>query len=46
MIGPAWTFSSSIPKPAGIQCMGTWTKAVYTEAQKKSMTSEQLALVF
>jgi hypothetical protein len=46
MIGPAWTFNSSLPKPAGIQNMGTWTKAVYTEEQKKAMTPEQHVLIF
>jgi hypothetical protein len=46
MIGPAWTYNSSLPKPAGSQNMGTWTRAVYTEEQKKAMTLEQRALVF
>jgi|LauGreDrversion4_2_1035121.scaffolds.fasta_scaffold4897815_1 hypothetical protein len=46
MIGPAWTYNSSLPKPAGTQNMGTWTKAVYTEEQLKTMTTEQKTLVF
>ena len=45
MIGPAWTYNSSLPKPAGTQNMGTWTKAVYTPEQLKSMTKEQKDLI-
>jgi hypothetical protein len=45
MIGPAWTYNSSLPKPAGTQNMGTWTKAVYTPEQLKTMTKEQKDLI-
>jgi hypothetical protein len=46
MIGPAWTRDPTLPKPAGKQNMGTWTKAVYTEEQKKAMTEQQKVLIF
>ena len=46
MIGPAWTRDSSLPKPEGTQDMGSWTKAVYTDEQKKAMTREQKVLIF
>ena len=46
MIGPAWTYNSSLPKPAGTQSMGSWTQAVYTEEQKKAMTQEQRVMIF
>jgi hypothetical protein len=46
MIGPAWTRDPSLPKPAGTQDMGGWTKAVYTEEQKKAMTQEQRKAIF
>lgn len=33
-IGPAWTYDSSVEKPAGTKDMGSWTKAVYTPEQQ------------
>jgi len=37
MIGPAWTYDSSVEKPAGTENMGTWTQAVYTPEQMKKL---------
>jgi len=33
-IGPAWTYDSSVEKPAGTKDMGSWQKAVYTSEQQ------------
>ena len=39
MIGPAWTFDPSIPKPLGSKDMGTYQVAIYTPEQ---LTAAQL----
>jgi len=36
-IGPAWTYDSSVEKPAGEKDMGGWTEAVYTAEQQQRM---------
>ena len=42
MIGPAWTYDASVPKPLGVKDMGDYTVAVYTKDQLAAMSPQEL----
>merc|ERR1719487_2382147 len=41
-IGPAWTYDSSVEKPAGEKDMGGWTAAVYTTEQQQRLGVDEM----